>query len=711
MKKFSLALILFVLGLGAGFSVQNYDASVNVLDPVLTSGDSLTLYGFINYAAGQGNPYDVSSLKLRYFKVGTSPSGAVIISNINYLSNYHNSENLLVSGAYYASINVPSLSNGRYTVELLINNEVASQSFFDYDSSASKDSKLSLTYLNEIAGSINAQYRIENNNATSNITYGVDFFVPRMDGLGASLFADSMLVQNKSSNDSSVVFGSAFVQGANILIARVSSTDQSVQKLPLSVLRMVPSGGLESIDVYGELSISSVCNSKEDDESFCEFSVLNTGVYPAVYGIEVIGNIASSVEFTTSLINPGQTVKGNITLNPVYKDLGSNSLTVNLKHSSNVLDSKQVSSYVYARDKISKIDIRVIGLNRNIIEGDKLSVNFRLNNTGDYDESVMLVYVVGETEYYLDGGKVMTLNKGQSISKEIDLTRHIQGISGIFNFEIKAMNEDMESLGGIVSGVNINPRNYEPVAFWNHDIVRIEKGGNSANNLTVQNNGNVDDIYRVIVQTEYATHTETVSLKPGEYATVEVKIVSSDSKEKGVYPLSATVCSEISTSCDSASFNLIIYELPVFGNAEVKIENESMSLDKGQAGIFEIIVRNNNANTREYKIIIPEFEGEAKISPETQFVLSGAEESFFVYLLPESESSQDVQYQVLESNMAIQSGNFTLSYGSGFLTGFITAGTASNIAVSILGLALLSALIVFGVRAFNQSKMELKYWK
>jgi hypothetical protein len=188
---------------------------------------------------------------------------------------------------------------------------------------------------------------------------------------------------------------------------------------------------------------------------------------------------------------------------------------------------------------------------------------------------------------------------------------------------------------------------------------------------------------------------------------VTVKVVAKESA--GVYPITATACSSFSTECDSSDYNFIIYELPTFGNAEVSV-NDTLKLEDGEAGIFEIVVQNNNGDSRTYSINLTGFNGEARVSPEAKTILSGESEKFLVYLLPAAAESQDAKYKVLENNVIIKEGNLSLSYGTGLLTGFVTAGSA-GIAASVLGLALMAGLIVFGVRAFKQSKTELKYWK
>ncbi|MFA5303266.1 MAG: hypothetical protein WC393_01885 [Candidatus Nanoarchaeia archaeon] len=705
MKKISLALII-LLGLAAGYSAPNYIASVNVLDSVLTAQDSLTLYGFIDYEAGQGNPYEVSKLKLVYFKTGTT-SGVTELSGVQYVSQFSNPENLLLDGAYAVSISIPSLSDGEYTVKLLLNDETFAKAYFTYDSSISRDSKIEITDMDDYAGSLSIEYKINNNNQTNNITYAVDFFSPKISGAGGSIFSDTLMVANMSSNAKAVSFTSPFGQGANILIMKVSSTDQAVQRLPLSILRIVNAGESVSLDRAGKLTMAN-CYAKENDESECEFSVLNNGSYPTTYSFEVVSSLSTTVE-STGLINPGQTATGKIIVSAKLADVGTQSLTLKLKHSDLVLDSKQITVSVSARDLVNKVDLRINGLNRYILQGDSLTVSFTINNTGDFDENLRVVYSVnGEEDTFLGG--LFTLKKGQIASRTLDLSGQLSGLSGNVGFEISVYNEEMQKVGSIASGLVISELEYAPLASWNKGVVRIEAGNHSENQLTVRNNGNTEDTYIVTVASDFASLTKTVSLQPGESENINVPVVSG-ADSKGTYHISATACSSFSTECSSVNYTLIVYELPTYGDATVEALNTSLSLEKGQAAIFEILVSNNNGDAREYTIVVPGFNGEVRVSPESKYILSGKSEKFLVYLLPNETKTQTAECQVLESNVVINTENLTLSYGSSFLTGFVSIGSASNIIVSIMGLGLLSALIVFGIRAFNQSKTELKYWK
>lgn len=706
MKKISLVLIL-LLGLVAGYSAPNYIASVNVLDSVLTAQDSLTLYGFIDYEAGQGNPYDVSKLELVYFKTGTT-SGSAKLTGIQYLSHFSNPENLLLDGAYAVKATIPSLSNGEYTVKLLLDGETFAKAYFTYDSSISRDSNIEITDMDDYSGSLSVEYKINNNNQTNNVTYSVDFLSPKMSGAGSSIFSDSLMVANMTSDAKAISFTSPFGQGANVLIMKVTSTDQLIQNLPLSILRLVSVGETVSLERAGKLTMAN-CYAKENDESECEFSVLNNGSYPTVYSFEVVSSLTNSVEFSTGVINPGQTVTGKVIVSAKLADIGTQSLTLKLKHSDLVLDSKQITVSVSARDLINKVDLKINGLNRYILQGDSVTVSFNINNTGDFDEKVRLVYSVnGEQDIFLGG--LFTLKKGQTVSRSVDLSGNLIGLSGNVGFEISLYNEEMQKIGSIASGLVISELEYAPLTSWNKGVIRIEAGNHSENQLTVRNNGNTLDTYVISVANNFASLTQTVSLQPGESQSINVPVVS-EANSKGQYQIEATVCSSFSTECSSANYTLIVYELPTYGNAAVEALNTTLSVEAGQAAIFEILVSNNNGDAREYTITVPGFSGEVRVSPESKYILSGKNEKFLVYLLPNETKTQTVEYQVLESNVAIKSENLTLSYGSNFLTGFVTIGSASNIVVSIMGIGLLSALIVFGVRAFNQSKTELKYWK
>jgi hypothetical protein len=561
--------------------------------------------------------------------------------------------------------------------------------------------------MDDYSGSLSVEYKINNNNQTNNVTYTVDFLSPNINGAGSSVFSDSLKVANMTSDAKAVSFTSPFGQGANILIMKVSSTDQLIQNLPLSVLKLVNVGELVSLERAGKLTVTN-CYAKENEQSECDFNVLNNGSYPTTYSFEINSNLVTSVD-STGLINPGETATGKIIISAKLADVGTQNLTLKLKHSDSVLDSKKIIVNISARDLVNKVDLKINGLNRYILQGDSLTINFNVNNTGDFDENARIVYSVnGEDEVFYGG--LFTLKKGQVISRTIDLSGEILGLSGDIGFEISVYNEEMQKIGGIASGVAISELEYAPLVSWNKGIIRIEAGNYSENQLTARNNGNTEDTYIISILSDFASLTKTISLQPGEFENIIVPVVSTKDST-GTYSISASICSSFSTECANANYTLIVYELPTYGNAAVESLNTSLNVEKGQAAIFEILVSNNNGDTREYTINVADFDGEVRVSPESNYILSGKSENFLVYLLPTEAQTQTVEYQVLESNVVIKSENLTLSYGSNFLTGFVTIGSTSNIVVSILGLGLLSALVVFGVKAFNQSKNELKYWK
>ncbi len=707
MKKNSFVLIalLGLLSLSMGFSLPSYSASLNALNSALVEGDTLTLYGFIDFNEAEGEtPLKVSDL---YIKIEDSK-----LSGLQYTSEYLNSGDLLVDGLFQVSSSTSSFVDGKtYNAYIYISgldkengvDKYIAKTTFTYSKSDLLERNATLTASYKyLVGGLDFKATLENLNDVDVADYELTF------SSSSSITGTSVVIETSAfgtigaGNSSEINADFEVSNEPRFIIVRASSATPGINS-PQSKLFLIKSG-LTELDYLGELTISD-CSIKEASESYCEYTVENTGVYPAIYTLDLGGAFANAAS-QTLVVNPGNSATGKITITAVESELGDNAMEILLKASGITVDQKTINVNVLPRDLVDKAEIRLNGLNRYILEGEETKVSFTINNTGDFDENARIVYSVNNGQDIYLGG-LFQLKVGQSITRIIDLTGFIKDLTGAVGFEIMAVSENGTILGAISSSFIISELEYAPIVSWNKAVVRVESGMDSENTLTIRNNGNVEDTYMIRVDSEYSRHYETVSLSPGEYKTLTVKVVAKENK--GTYPITATACSSFSTECDSTDYNFIIYELPTFGNAEISV-NDTLKLEADEAGIFEIVVQNNNGDSRTYSLNITGFSGEARVSPEAKTILSGESEKFLVYLMPTAAESQDVKYKVLENNVLIKEGNLSLSYGTGFLTGFVTAGSAS-IAASVLGLALMAGLIVFGVRAFKQSKTELKYWK
>jgi hypothetical protein len=117
----------------------------------------------------------------------------------------------------------------------------------------------------------------------------------------------------------------------------------------------------------GELTIAD-CSIKEASESYCEYSIENTGVYPAIYTLD-LGGVFSSVSVQTLVVNPGKSATGKITITAVESELGDNSVTISLKASGITVDQKTIIVNVSPRDLVDKAEIRLNGLNSTSLKG------------------------------------------------------------------------------------------------------------------------------------------------------------------------------------------------------------------------------------------------------------------------------------------------------------------------------------------------------
>ncbi len=705
MKKTSFVLIalLGLLSLSRGFSLPSYSASLNALDSALVEGDTLTLYGFIDFNEAEGEtPLKVSDL---YIKIEDSK-----LSGLQYTSKYSDSGNLLVDGLFQLSASTSSFVDGKtYSAYVYISgldkengvDKYIAKTTFTYSKSDLLKRNATLTtsfkYLN---GGLDFNAKLENLNDIDVADYEITFS-SRSSITGAeTVIKTSAFGVIGAGNSSELNVEFEVPNEPRFIIVRASSDSVNSPQSKLFLIKL----GLTQLDYSGELTISD-CSIKEAKESYCEYTVENTGFYPATYTLD-LGGVFSNAASQALTINPGKSATGKITITAVESERGDNSVTILLKASGRTVDQKTININVSPRDLVDKAEIRLKSFNSQILEGQGITINFTVSNTGDFPQNIAIHYILnnGEEVKY---GNSFSLKEGQTVSKSISLTPYsLRGLTGRIGFEIRAVSENGTILGAVSSTFTIDEIKYSPRIEWTKGIIRAESGSESENYLTIINEGNVDDIYTVIVNSDYAKDIYIIPLSPNEEKIVKIPVVAKG--RAGTYQITATACSKFSTECDSSDYNFIIYELPTFGNAEVLV-NDTLKLEDGKAGIFEIVVKNNNGNSRTYSINVTGFDGEAKVT-EAKTILSGESEKFLVYLLPTKAESQDVKYKVLENNIVIKEGNLSLLYGTGLLTGFVTAGSA-GIAASVLGLALMAGLIMFGVRAFKQSKTELKYWK
>ena len=708
MKKFLFS-VLMLSFVGLGFCADPiYTGSVEVLTTPLGSGDALTIYGFIDHTTGQGTLAE-SSLQLRYYKVGSDPevsSTYLSESSIEYLSNYENPDNLLLDGAYYAERAVSGLANGTYTVQLLLNGKILDAAQFNYDSSLQRNSNLRVSSVFTSAGSLTADYVIEKENTPENVTYSVGFYTPSINGLGNADSTDSLFVGLDNSTATSVTFTSPLIQGANLFVVKVlSTTPSSPDLMPAGFVKLWMGGSPEAISVKGTLTFAD-CTAKEEQTKDGTFTVKNTGDYPASYTVNAESGLETSISFTTSLIQPGNSADGTISLTAVEGDSPSKLLTIKLIHGSATLSTVSKMITVQARDLTHEISILSYKITpSNIMEGDEVIVSFTLKNTGDFDERVRVEYSSGDETIT---GNSFSLNIGDSRTKTITFEAPVGADEVPFTLNI--LSEDGSLIAGKVTTIYVEQLSFTPYVRWYNKFEQVQQGNNTDNKLTIKNKGNTADWFNVKISSNYASLDKDYYLGAEQSASITVPVVIVDNSKTGAYAVTATMCSLTTSDCASDDFTLTVLGKN-YENSTIVLNQTMQELSGNEGAVFEVLVKNFEGATTTYTLSTGSFNGELQISPSSITLLNGEDGKFYVYAKPENKIDEVLTYQVLANGGVVDRGNLTMSYGPGGLTGLITLSEAGSVGALVLSVALIGALVFLGIRAFNQSRVELKYWK
>ncbi len=708
MKKTIFALIITLAMIGTGFSAPIYDASMDVLMDTYGPGDALTVFGFIDHTTGDGT-LTTSSLTLRFYNALSGPGLATTITSVEYISAYENPDNLLLDGAYLATRTLSGLSNGDYFVEVLINGEVENSAQFTYDDSIDRNSTLNVPSSYITAGNINVGYTITKTNTVEDVIYDLEFYTPTVNGLGNAKKTDSLTVTNTNTSSHVVSFTSLeFADAANILVVKVVGTNQTTQDIPNGYARLWLIGGQSTISTSGSLSMNfNNCEAKEEAVRTCTFTVNNTGDYPTSYSISADSELTTTIDFSTGLMQPGTSRTGTLSITASEGDTPSKTLSLNLMQGSTILQTITGTVSVEARDLINELSILEFEVSpTDVRPGDEVVVSFKLSNTGDFTERVKVQYAIGD-ENPVTLANTYTILAGQTRTVSINFNAPDEEF---VTFELNILKDD-EVIDGRITDVYIEQFTFTPFTIWESEYRYLEQGSTANNRLKVRNDGNTPEFYTVNIMSTFASLlNHRIYLLPGEHTNIDIPIRVLENAEVGVHTIDAEVCSLTSAECDTDEFTLTILELEV-AQSTIVANSTMQQVSSGEGAVFEVSVQNFEGSTETYSLSVENFNGELQISPSTLTLMNGEEGNFYLFAKPEEQVTQDITYQVLMGTEVVSTGNLTMSYGLSGLTGLITLSEAGSIGAMIIGVTLIAALVFLGVKSFNQSKVELKYWK
>ncbi len=700
MKKIALLTALLLL-IGVGFSTQSYTATMATPLAEYGEDEEVAVYGFITHMSGE-QFYSLSDFSVKIFDPSVGPSNSYEIKatgdNFEFYSDYAGTDDIVVDGAFVVKFKTNSLvlTDGKtYNVALFLGDKMLALTSFKYDENVVRSgttSAVSYMGLSDVVVSVTLT-------GTAGNVYDVNLLMPTRTEMDRSVGTAQLQLQDTTDSTIFNVPQSNLRDGPTIVVA---TANDGVSDATPTVF-VVDYSGQKTITIQGNLTIED-CTAKENEERTCKIKVTNNGEYPARYSINVDSPLDISASLPDILVQPGSTIEGLAVISAKSGDYPYKVATFTLKSGDIVVDTVSKTINVEPRDLVDEVSLKVKSVYPEISHpGDEVTIDFTVENVGDFESMVLVQYKVDDESYVSLGG-LMKLEPGDS--REMTLRLNAPEESTLVSLRVV---EDGEVKDSIVHAINVEPYIYTPYLRWSYGYKYVSQGNTTENTLKVRNEGNTATLYEIDIDSQYASLHKSVYLAPGDEKTFEVPIVVRDDAKPGVYDVEATVCTIDKTTCETESFQLTVIEKEVRNTTVMAVDK--VEVEKDEAPIFRIDVVNNEGRSGTYTIGIGNFNGEYKVTPESMILLDGENGTFFLMAQPENEVTQNITYTVLMDGKPVAKGNLTAVYSGGMLSGLMTLSRSGSIGAIILGTILIAGLAYIGVRSFNQSKVELKYWK
>ncbi len=700
MKKMAFLTALLLL-IGIGFSAQPYTATIGTPLTEYGKGEDVAAYGFITHMSGE-DFYSLSDFSIKIFDPTLGPSDSYVIratgDNFEFYSDYSNSGDLVVSGTFVVRFNTDSfvLTDGKeYDVALFFKDEMLAMTSFKYVENVQRSGTTSALYyfgLSDLVVPVTVT-------GTAGNTYTVGLYMPLPEDMDRKI-TDATLTLNGDSDSTVFEVSKSYLRdGPTVVVAKADDGVNDATPTVFVVGALDP----KSITFQGSLEIGD-CVAKENEERTCKITVINNGEYPAKYSVDVSSTLDISVELPDQEVQPGDSIEGTMTISAKEGDAPYQVATFNLKSGDTVLDTVSETINVEPRDLVDEVSLKVTSVSPAVAHpGDEVNIDVNVENTGDFGSMVLVQYKIDDESYVSLGG-LINLEPGDS--RRLTIRLNAPEESSIVSIRVV---EDGEIKDEVIHAIRVEPYVYTPYLRWDYGYRYVTQGNSSTNVLKVRNEGNTGTFYEIDIDSQFASLHKRIYFEPGDEKEFEIPIVVRDNAKPGIYDIDATVCAIDGKSCESESFELTVIEKEV-RNTTVVATNE-VEVEDDESPIFKIEVVNNEGRSGTYTIGIGNFDGEYKVTPESMVLLDGENGTFFLMAQPSDKVTQNITYTVFMDGNAVARGNLTAIYPGSMLSGLITLSKSGSIGAIILGTILIAGLTYFGVRSFNQSKVELKYWK
>ncbi len=681
------------------FANPEYEVNAGLLPNTgLGAGDTLHIYGDIDHS-GKG-AVNVDDFKIKIYK-STDPDSYEWVEEIDYQSDYSNSGDLLLDGVFHAEAELEGMTKATYNVQIIIDDEVRRIISFEYNK-FERNVTLSINEWYRTTGGINVNYVIENK-GENNDTYTLVFESPRSEAQETVSIGE---VENGTEQVGSYVIrdsGDFLAYESNIFVARVTGTSGD-ESLPYV---SIETSNLDELEIDASVSFLDDCSAKERETTTCSFKVENNGDYPLDFDVIADSSLNTEIDYDSSSLNHSDARTGIVSITAEEGDKGNEPLTLKLMNEDSVVDTDSQDINVLEGDPVTNVTITNMDItpSRDIMEGDEVKISFDIENSGDNPEYVDMRYGIGDRGEEVRNMGLLDSSEKESKNIEFTATESV-------TVEIKLEDSSGRLFDTFSQTIYVEPYKYEPYIRWHSSHKYLIQGENKTNTLTMRNNGNVEDYYKIIINSPYAALSKRVRLSAGNEKEITIPVITQESTKTGEHSINATVCSLAGNNCESDVFKLHVLEL-IIENSSVSIDESVQVLDELEGAVYEISVENNEGETHTYKAVIGDVEGEVEISPKQLTLLDKEEGTFFVYIKPETRKDMNVSYNVIKEDEIIKEGNLTITTSANRqgVTGLITLNNLRNAGFLVIGTVIIIGLLITGSRLLNQSTSELKYWK
>ncbi|MCW1297021.1 MAG: hypothetical protein OH319_05055 [Candidatus Parvarchaeota archaeon] len=271
-------------------------------------------------------------------------------------------------------------------------------------------------------------------------------------------------------------------------------------------------------------------------------------------------------------------------------------------------------------------------------------------------------------------------------------------------FKLEAIIYDYQNSSNVSKMMIVKPLMYDFAV----SLYPIKNGTFSGENtsfvLEMANIGNYNDVYTIDLYgwDNFKIENSKVSLYANSKKDIRIDVYVPPETKKGIYTISAKVCSITTQVCKIVESNLSVVASEKEQNI-VRLEQTTSIIKKDEKAIFSFSIRNKGNSNKNYLILVepalPEnetWDGELKIEPNS-FVLKPNEEmKIGVEIEPKKIGNFSFSYQIFSNGVMIDDGVLSFESVEVIPIGYAIANIFKPSPTSILiALVLIIAILLY----------------